>query len=386
MEEADRIGDFTIANQRSDEYRHRKSRLPTERLKAACAASREAEFTMATITTIQDVPQADYNRHGLTKDKLRLMLGKMLLLRRFEEKIEELFLVKGALIGPSHLYLGQEAIAVGAISALDRNDLTVTTYRGHGHALAKDVPAKLCMAELFGKSTGTCKGLGGSMHVAIYPETGSLYATAIVGSGLPIAAGVGLGLKLKKNKNIAACFFGDGAVNTGAFHEAMNLIALWKLPVLVFCENNQYAMSTPVTRAVSSPSIAERGRSYGMQTTVVNGNDVISVFVATKAAAEKARRESEPTFLECITYKMKGHGVYDKGDYRPKEEVSKWLERDPILTFEKRLLQGKLISQAEIDQVEIGARREIEEAVAYANEGMPLPFSELKKYVYAGEN
>ena len=349
-------------------------------------ASREAEFTMATVTTLQDVPQADYGKHGLTKDKLHLMLGKMLLLRKFEEKIEELFLVKGALIGPSHLYLGQEAIAVGAIDALDRNDLTVTTYRGHGHALAKDVPAKLCMAELFGKSTGTCKGLGGSMHVAIYPETGSLYATAIVGSGLPIAAGVGLGLKLKKSKNIAACFFGDGAVNTGAFHEAMNLIALWKLPVLVFCENNQYAMSTPVIRAVSSPSIAERGRSYGMQTTVVNGNDVISVFVATKAAAERARRESEPTFLECITYKMKGHGVYDKGDYRPKEEVSKWLERDPILTFEKRLLQGKLISQAEIDQVEIEARREIEEAVAYANEGSPLPFSELKKYVYAGEN
>ena len=349
-------------------------------------ASRQAEFTMATVTTLHDVSQADYGKHGLTKDKLRLMLGKMLLLRRFEEKIEELFLVKGVLIGPSHLYLGQEAIAVGAIDALDRNDLTITTYRGHGHALAKDVPAKLCMAELFGKSTGTCKGLGGSMHVAIYPKTGSLYATAIVGSGLPIAAGVGLGLKQKKSKNIAACFFGDGAVNTGAFHEAMNLIALWKLPVLVFCENNQYAMSTPVTRAVSSPSIAERGRSYGMQTTVVNGNDVISVFVATRAAAERARRESEPTFLECITYKMKGHGVYDKGDYRPKEEVTKWLERDPILTFEKRLLQGKLISQTEIDQIEIDTRNEIEEAVAYANEGSPLPFSEVKKYVYAGEN
>jgi TPP-dependent pyruvate/acetoin dehydrogenase alpha subunit len=349
-------------------------------------ASREAEFTMVIVTTFQDVPQTDYGKHGLTKDKLRLMLGKMLLLRRFEEKIEELFLVKGALIGPSHLYLGQEAIAVGAIGALDRNDLTVTTYRGHGHALAKDVPAKLCMAELFGKSTGTCKGLVGSMHVAIYPATGSLYATAIVGSGLPIAAGVGLGLKQKKSMNVAACFFGDGAVNTGAFHEAMNLIALWKLPVLVFCENNQYAMSTPVIRAVSSPSIAERGRSYGMQTSVVNGNDVVSVFVATKAAAESARRDSEPTFLECVTYKMKGHGVYDKGDYRPKEEVSRWLERDPILTFEKRLLQGKLISQAEIDQVEADARSEVEEAVAFANAGSPLPFSELKKYVYAGAN
>ncbi len=329
------------------------------------------------------MPEGDYGKHGLTKEKLRQMLQKMLLLRKFEEKIEELFLVKGALIGPSHLYLGQEAIAVGAMSALQPDDLTVTTYRGHGHALAKNVPAKLCMAELFGKSTGTCKGLGGSMHVAIYPKTGSLYATAIVGSGLPIAAGVGLGLKQKKSKNIAACFFGDGAVNTGAFHEALNLIALWKLPVLLFCENNQYAMSTPVERAVSSPSIAERGRSYGMETVVVNGNDVVSVYVATRAAAERARGESQPVFLECKTYKMKGHGVYDKGDYRPKDEVAKWLERDPIVTFQKRLLERKLLTQTEINNADAMARQEVEDAVAFATEGSPLPFEDLKKYVYA---
>jgi TPP-dependent pyruvate/acetoin dehydrogenase alpha subunit len=312
------------------------------------------------------------------------MLRKMLLLRKFEEKIEELFLVKGVLIGPSHLYLGQEAIAVGAMSALDKNDLTITTYRGHGHALAKGVPSNLCMAELFGKSTGTCKGLGGSMHVAIYPEVGSLYATAIVGSGLPIVAGVGLGLKQKKSKNIAACFFGDGAVNTGAFHEAMNLISLWKLPVLLFCENNQYAMSTPVTRAVSSASIAERGRSYGMSTMVVDGNDVASVYVATRQAAERARNNLEPTFLECITYKMKGHGVYDKGDYRPKEEIARWLERDPVLTFEKSLLDQNLLTKAELTQIESSVVKEVEDAVAYANQGEPLPFEDVKKYVYAG--
>lgn len=363
---------------------HSEVSVRCEELKAQCVSSRTADFAMTTLTRMQDVPLDDYAKHGLTKDKLHQILHKMLLLRRFEEKIEELFIVRGVLIGPSHLYLGQEAIAVGAMNALEPNDLTVTTYRGHGHALAKDVPAKLCMAELFGKSTGTCKGLGGSMHVAIYPEAGSLYATAIVGSGLPIVAGVGLGLKQKKSKNIAACFFGDGAVNTGAFHEAMNLIALWKLPILLFCENNQYAMSTPATRAVSSLSIAERGRSYGMQTVVVNGNDVVSVFVATKAAAERARRESEPTFLECVTYKMKGHGVYDKGDYRPKDEVAKWLERDPIRTFEKRLLEVKLLTQTEIDQAETAVRKEVEEAVAYASEGSPLPFGELKNYVYAG--
>jgi pyruvate dehydrogenase E1 component alpha subunit len=215
---------------------------------------------MATITEVQEVPQNDYAKYGLTRELLREMLRKMLIIRKFEEKVEELFLVKGLLIGPSHLYLGQEGIATGAMMALQPNDLTVTTYRGHGHALAKDVPSNLCMAELFGKSTGNCKGLGGSMHVAIYPKTGSIYATAIVGSGIPITAGVGLGLKQKKSKQIAATFFGDGACNTGAFHEGVNLIALWKLPVLLFCENNQYGMSTNVNMAVSSPSIAERAR------------------------------------------------------------------------------------------------------------------------------
>ena len=223
------------------------------------------------------------------------------------------------------------------------------------------------------------------MHIGIYPKVGSLYATAIVGSGIPIAAGVALGLKLKKSKNIVATFFGDGAVNTGEFHEAMNLIALWKLPVLVFCENNQYAMSTPVERAVSSPTIADRGRSYGMDTVVVDGNDVISVYAATKAAAEKARRQSLPTFLECVTYKMKGHGVYDKGDYRPKDEVAKWLERDPILLFKKRMLEKRFLTQTQIDQDEKQVQQEIEGAVTFAAEGSPMPFDEMKKYVYAGD-
>ena len=337
---------------------------------------------MATITQVQGVTQNEYAKHGLTKDKLEQMLRKMMIIRKFEEKVEELFMVKGLLIGPSHLYLGQESIAVGAMAALQTDDLTVTTYRGHGHALAKDVPVNLCMAELFGKSTGNCKGLGGSMHVAIYPKTGSLYATAIVGSGIPIAAGVGLGLKQKGNKRIAATFFGDGACNTGAFHEGMNLIAVWKLPVLLFCENNQYAMSTPVKLAVSSPSIAERAHSYGMETMIVNGNDVVAVYVAAKAAAERARSESLPTFLECLTYKMKGHGVYDKGEYRPKEEVAKWLERDPVTTFKKRLLDQKVLTAAEIDGLEAETRQEIEDSVEFAVAGSPLPFDQIMKYVY----
>jgi len=337
---------------------------------------------LATLTELREVDQKDFAKHGLTKEKLQEMLRKMLIIRKFEEKVEELFLVKGLLIGPSHLYLGQESVAVGAIMALQRDDLTITTYRGHGHALAKDVPANLCMAELFGKSTGNCKGLGGSMHVAIYPKTGSLYATAIVGSGIPITAGVGLGLKQKGSKQIAATFFGDGACNTGAFHEGMNLVALWKLPVLLFCENNQYAMSTPVKLAVSSPSIAERARSYGMDTILVNGNDVVAMYVATKSAAERARNESTPIFLECLTYKMKGHGVYDRGEYRPKDEVAKWLERDPIITFKKRLLDQKVLTTTEIDQLETATQQEIEDSVKFAMAGSPLPFDRIMSYVY----
>jgi TPP-dependent pyruvate/acetoin dehydrogenase alpha subunit len=341
--------------------------------------------TMTTITQIESVNEKDYARHNLTKEKLRQMLHSMLILRKFEEKVEELFLVKGALIGPSHLYLGQEAIAVGAMSALEPDDLTVTTYRGHGHALAKGVPANLCMAELFGRSTGNCKGLGGSMHVAIYPKKGSLYATAIVGSGIPIAAGVGLGLKLKKSKTVVATFFGDGAVNTGAFHEGTNLIAVWKLPVILFCENNQYAMSTPVSKAVSSRSIAERGHSYGMKTIVVDGNDVLSVYVAARTAAETARSICEPTFIECVTYKMKGHGVYDKGEYRPKEEVEEWLSRDPIGRYEKHLLESKIMTEKEIADANARTAQEIEDAVTFATEGSHLPFDEMKNYVYAEE-
>jgi TPP-dependent pyruvate/acetoin dehydrogenase alpha subunit len=209
-----------------------------------------------------------------------------------------------------------------------------------------------------------------------------LYATAIVGSGIPITAGVGLGLKQKRSKQIAATFFGDGACNTGAFHEGMNLVALWKLPVLLFCENNQYAMSTPVKLAVSSPSIAERARSYGMDTILVNGNDVVAMYVATKSAAERARNESTPIFLECLTYKMKGHGVYDRGEYRPKDEVAKWLERDPIITFKKRLLDQKVLTTTEIDQLETATQQEIEDSVKFAMAGSPLPFDQIMSYVY----
>ena len=311
------------------------------------------------------------------------MLRRMIKIRRFEERVERLFLQEGTLIGPSHLYLGQEAVAAGAIGALNDDDLIVSTYRGHGHAIARGVPMNMLMAELFGKATGTCKGLGGSMHVSIFPEKGILYASAIVGSGVPIATGVGLALQQAGKHQIAMTFFGDGATNTGAFHEGINLAAVWKLPVIFVCENNLYAMSTRADKAMAAESVADRAEAYRMPAMIADGNDVAAVFLSAKEAVENARNGGGPTLLECITYKLKGHGVYDKAEYRPKEEVEEWRKRDPINTFEAKLLKMKLVTQAGIDQIEKEVARSVDESVAFAKSSPILPFEELSNFVYA---
>ncbi|WP_309493313.1 thiamine pyrophosphate-dependent dehydrogenase E1 component subunit alpha [Candidatus Hecatella orcuttiae] len=337
---------------------------------------------MASVSVVEDVPPADYSKHGLTREKLLWMWRKMVEIRLFEEKVEELFLVKGLLIGPAHLCYGQEAIAVGAVAALRSDDPIISNHRGHGHALAKDIPPRLVMAELFGKAAGTCKGLGGSMHVAIYPEKGALYSSAIVGSGIPIAVGVGLALQREKAGRVAAVFFGDGAVNTGAFHEGMNLAALWRVPVLFICENNMYAMSTKVERTMAVESIAARGLAYGVNCMAVNGNDVAAVYAATAQAAERARRGEGPTFLECKTYRRKGHGVYDKAEYRPPGEVEEGLKKDPLTRFRRVVLEAGLLTAAEMDSLENEVKREVEDSVKFAQSSNVLSFSELEKYVY----
>jgi TPP-dependent pyruvate/acetoin dehydrogenase alpha subunit len=325
----------------------------------------------------------ELTKYALSGERLLQMLRKMIQIRRFEEAVERLFLQEGVLIGPSHLYLGQEAVAAGAISALKDDDLITSTYRGHGHAIAKGVPLKLLMAELFGKATGTCKGLGGSMHVAIYPEKGSLYATAIVGSGIPIATGVALAVQQLGKRQVVMTFFGDGATNTGAFHEGINLASVWRLPVIFVCENNLYAMSTRADYAVAAESIASRGQAYRMRSMIADGNDVVAVHLAAKEAIEKARSGEGPTLLECMTYKLHGHGVYDKGDYRPKEEVEAWLKRDPVNGLEANLLKANLAAQADFDRIEKEVAAEVEESVTFAKASPVLPFDELAKYVYA---
>jgi len=337
---------------------------------------------MGATKAIQSVPHTDYAMHGLTRETLLSMLRKMIEIRRFEERVERLFLQEGALIGPSHLYLGEEAIAAGAIGALNDDDLITSTYRGHGHAIAKGAPMKMLMAELFGKATGTCKGLGGSMHVAIYPEKGSVYATAIVGSGIPIATGIGLALQMEGKRRVAMTFFGDGASNTGAFHEGINLASVWKVPVIFVCENNMYAMSTRADYAVAAESVAARAQAYKMRGVVADGNDAVAVYLAAKEAIDLARNGQGPTLLECMTYKHKGHGVYDKGDYRPKEEVEAWLKRDPINGLEAKLLKANLATQADFEQIEKEVAAEVEECVTFAKADPVLAFEQLAKYVY----
>jgi len=239
------------------------------------------------------------------------------------------------------------------------------------------------MAELFGKSTGTCKGLGGSMHVGICPEKNSLFASAIVGTGTPVASGVGLTLKYKKRDRLVAVFLGAGAANTGAFHEGINLAAIWKLPVILICENNKYAIGTKVENAIATSSIAVRVTAYGIHGISVDGNDPVAVHEATKQAINTARSGGGPTLIECRTYRQKGHGVYDKAVYRPKEEVEEWLKKDPIINFEEKLRASRILSEKEVERLKSEVLSAIDEAVRFAQESSVLPFQELEKLVYA---
>jgi pyruvate dehydrogenase E1 component alpha subunit len=241
---------------------------------------------------------------------------------------------------------------------------------------------KPLMAEIFGKSTGTCKGIGGSMHISICPDQGSMYASAIVGSGVPIATGVALALQQAGKHQVAMTFFGDGATNTGAFHEGMNLAVVWKLPLVLVCENNQYAMSTRADQAVAAESIATRAQAYKMRGVSVDGNDVVAVRLATKDAVERARKGEGPSLVECVTYKLKGHGVYDKAEYRPKAEVEEWLKRDPIGRLEDSLLKLSLAKQADFDKIEKEVAAQVEESVEFAKSSPVLPFEELARLVY----
>jgi len=334
------------------------------------------------VTVVGETQPETYNSIGLTSEELLSMLQAMLRIRRFEEKVEQLF-AEGKMVGPSHLYLGQEAVAVGVMKALGPEDQIVSTYRGHGHAIARGVPIKSLMAELLGKETGTCKGIGGSMHVGISPPHGIQAVTAIVGSGIPIAAGIGLAMMYTGKKSIAVVFFGDGAVNTGAFHEGLNLASVWRLPVLFVCENNLYAEFTAHGSVFAGESIASRASAYRMRALEVFGNDVVSVYTSARDAVNHLRAGHGPVFIECRTYRMKGHGVYDTAWYRPKDEVEAWLKRDPIAIFTANLRKLGLLTDEKLRQIDAEIKKEIDSSVEDAARAPTLPFEQLYDMVYA---
>jgi pyruvate dehydrogenase E1 component alpha subunit len=310
-----------------------------------------------------------------------IFLYEMLVrIRRFEERVYYLFL-EGSMPGTIHLYLGQEAVAVGLCANLRTDDYVTSTHRAHGHALAKGVSPRALMAELFGKATGCCGGKGGSMHVGDM-RVGMVPSIAVVGAGIPIAAGLALAAKLRKTGQVSVCFFGDGAANEGTFHEGINLAAIWDLPVVFVCENNLYGASTHITKVMKIANVADRAVAYGIPGIVADGNDVVAVSEAAAQAVDRARNGGGPTLLECKTYRQSGHSRSDPGNYRSKEEVAFWKERDPLMIQRRRLLGQRLLDEAGLAALEARVEQEIEAAVAFARSSPEPRGEQVLRHVY----
>ncbi|HEX9892524.1 MAG TPA: pyruvate dehydrogenase (acetyl-transferring) E1 component subunit alpha [Gemmatimonadales bacterium] len=313
------------------------------------------------------------------RDHARDLLARMLLIRRFEERCIELY-SQEKIRGFLHLYIGEEAVAVGAMQALTADDAVVATYREHGHALARDISPGVIMAEMFGKVSGCSRGRGGSMH--LFDAARRFYGGyAIVGGGLPIAVGLALADRLQDRPGITACFFGDGAVAEGEFHESLNLATLWKLPVLFLCENNRYAMGTAIERHQASTNIAAKASAYGMTGEQVDGMDVLAVEAAVRQAAQQVRLGTGPVLLELLTYRFRAHSMYDPELYRSKDEVRRWMERDPIATFTARLRQWNLLDDAGLQVLEREAQAAVALAVEEAERGGLEPVEEVLRHV-----
>ncbi len=309
------------------------------------------------------------------------LLTQMLRIRRFEERCVELYSAE-KIRGFMHLYIGEEAVAAGVLPVLDPEDAVVSTYREHGHALAHGVGMDVLMAEMFGKSTGCCRGRGGSMH--IFDAARRFYGgNAIVAGGLPLAVGLALADRMRGRPAVTACLFGDGAVAEGEFHECMNLAALWRLPVLFACENNYYAMGTAIERAQAQTDLALRAASYGMRSWAVDGMDVEEVLDAARRAVDSVRSGDGPCFLELRTYRFRAHSLYDPDRYRDKAEIARWKERDPIPAFIERMRAAGELDDAALAALEADVASELERAVAAA-EAAPLePVGDLTRFVHA---
>ena len=318
---------------------------------------------------------------SMSRERGLALLGTMLRIRRFEEKAVELYSAS-KIRGFLHVYIGEEAIATGAIGELAPDDAIVATYREHGHALVRGVPMRALLAEMYGKIEGCCHGRGGSMH--IFDAATRFYGgNAIVGGGLPLAVGLALATKTAGKHDVTACFFGEGAVAEGEFHESLNLAELWKLPVLFLCENNLYAMGTALGRSESETHIARKAASYNVPAVTVDGMDVAAVAEATASAVAAIRRGEGPQFIEFSTYRFRAHSMFDPELYRDKTEVEAWKKRDPIDHLAATLRAADLITDADIAALEKAVEAELADAVAFAEQGSWEPVTELTADVYA---
>ena len=317
----------------------------------------------------------------LTRDMLLLLCKQMTRVRRFEEKCAELYQAE-KIRGFLHLAVGEEAISTAVMAALTQDDAVVATYREHGHALVRGIPARDIMAEMYGKREGVSRGRGGSMH--LFSAAHRFYGGyAIVGGGLPVAAGLALADKMQGRNRVTACFFGEGAAAEGEFHETMNLAALWKLPILFVCENNLYAMGTRLDLSESETDIHAKAQSYRMASEAIDGMDVVAVDAAANRAVSAIRGGTGPFFLECRTYRFRAHSMFDPQLYRTKKEVEEWKERDPIAKLSNWLRLAGMLHDNDLEKIEADVKAEIDDAVAYAEAGMWEPVEELARFVYS---
>jgi pyruvate dehydrogenase E1 component alpha subunit len=324
---------------------------------------------------------AERTLHKLAEDELLELYRRMSLIRRFEDRVAEMY-TRGKITGFCHLYAGEEAVAVGAIHGLYDKDYVVSTYREHGHCLAKGASPRAVMAELFGKATGISKGRGGSMHL-FDPVLRFMGGYAIVGGGLPIATGLGLSINYREEAEVVCCFFGDGAVPQGAFHESLNMASLWKLPVIFVCENNFYGMGTMVQNAICQEELYRFADPYKIPGVRVDGMDVIEVYAAVSEAAARAREGKGPSLIEAITYRFRGHSMSDPAEYRSKREERIWQERDPLKRFRILLMHERRLAPATLDGIDQAVTAVVDDAVKFADESPEPPLAELTRNVYA---
>jgi len=332
--------------------------------------------------TTAEAPRVRHRASGLDRSTARRWLGQMLLIRRFEERAAELY-GEGKIRGFLHLSIGEEAVSVAAMGAITEADNVVSTYREHGHALARGIPPGAVMAELFGKANGASRGRGGSMHIF---DAGRRFfgGNAIVAGGLPMAVGLALADQQLHRPAITVALFGDGAVAEGEFHESLNLASLWRLPVLFLCENNYYAMGTALARHQAETDISLKGVAYRIPSGAVDGMDVGATAEAVRQATDRVRTGGGPFLLECRTYRFRAHSMYDAELYRPKEEVEQWKRRDPITLFRLRVEEDGVLTTEEVEVIEQEAQEATEQAVAYAEAGEWEPVEDLARDVYAG--